>query len=617
MNSNLSQLFNVLAKHFNPQNQKSSEIALWFEEQCKKINPSIDDETIFDLANSALADIFYLDNSKNKNYTNIKKDLLIYVKNDLIGIEPNHKSKVIEALKSIFPNWTIEQYEDVYNYCCYKFNKLLKSDSNAILERINESYLVINKINYQIDDMVSYFKKVLYSKYSLVDRRHQEYELITTQMLEQLMSKYNANESNKDEYILKIAAFSSKTLKSNQLTESQKKLFELFVDLSMDEKIKTYKDYVKAVKSKLDYTEDNFKQLMKRLKDKIKSLNTNLNLKDELLSFGITDNSMEDDLKTLELIDFIVTKSNFSPYRFSAEELVKMLNLKSLFQKYGFEFDRFPEVYYDDYENYKNIYGEIVSEYEDTPDYLGVYKFNLFNNLDSTEGIIVLFKDRIEKYASKLSNKNGLTVKKNIKIIRLLVLVHELGHWMCHWPKVEGENWSKGYSGSYKKTHESLAQLITYWLINQDEKTLQFFENHLVPRDNENPYALYKKLVVHPENKIIENIKFLREKYFLTDDISYHILLSYHLISSVEFWIEYFYSLKATKDYEKNYLENISEDLRNYLFDTINSFKAKDFNAEIRDALAETLLKLNPNLSFNEGLYGELKSRIAAAKYGI
>ena len=76
MNSNLSQLFNVLAKHFNPQNHKSSEMALWFEEQCKKINPNIDDETIFDLANSALADIFYLENSKNNNYTNIKKDLL-------------------------------------------------------------------------------------------------------------------------------------------------------------------------------------------------------------------------------------------------------------------------------------------------------------------------------------------------------------------------------------------------------------------------------------------------------------------------------------------------------------------------------------------------------------
>jgi hypothetical protein len=539
MNSNLSQLFNVLAKHINPQNQKSSEMALWFEEQCKKINPSIDDETIFDLANSALADIFYLDNSKNKNYTNIKKDLLINVKNDLIGIEPNHKSKVIEALKSIFPHWTIEQYEDVYNYCCYKFNKLLKSDSNAILERINESYLVINKINYQIDDMVSYFKKVLYSKYSLVDRRHQEYELITTQMLEQLMSKYNANESNKDEYILKIAAFSSKTLKSNQLTESQKKLFELFVDLSMDEKIKTYKDYVKAVKSKLDYTEDNFKQLMKRLKDKIKSLNTNLNLKDELLSFGITDDTMDDDLKSIELIEFIVTKSNFSPYRFSAEELVKMLNLKSLFQKYGFEFDRFPEVYYDDYDkiqNYRKENFDAKKENEEDErkeldfnnikiEMLGAY-VDINKSQFRKEGAVFLYQDNIEKYASHVSKLTGLTEKECEFTIRLIVLIHELGHWMCHWPKVEGENWEVEYEVDKPKTHESLAQLITYWLINEDKNTLAFFENQLVPKDNENPYALYKKLIAHETQKIANDIIFLRKNYHLDDDFMFEILLN-------------------------------------------------------------------------------------------
>jgi hypothetical protein len=189
---------------------------------------------------------------------------------------------------------------------------------------------------------------------------------------------------------------------------------------------------------------------------------------------------------------------------------------------------------------------------------------------------------------------------------------------MCHWPKVEGKNWSQGYSGSYKKTHESLAQLITYWLINQDEKTLQYFENHLVPSDNENPYALYKKLKVHNVEKIIENIKFLREKYFLPDDISYHILLSKHFISSVEFWIEYFYILNAAlKNKEDNYLQNISDELRNYLFDIINRFKAEDFNDEIRVALAVTLSKLNPKLSFNEGLYDELKGIIAAVKYGL
>jgi len=470
---------------------------------------------------------------------NKSKDLLIYVKNDLIGIEANHKSRVIQALNSIFRDWTTEQYEDVYNYCCYKFYKLLKTDSNAILERINEAYLEINKINYQIDDMVSYFKKILYSKYSLVDRRHQDYELITTQMLEQLMSKYNANESNKEEYILKIAAFSSKILKSNQLTDSQKKLFELFIDLSLDDKIKTYKDYIKAVKSKLDYTEDNFKQLMKRLKDKIKSLNTNLNLKDELLSFGITDDTMDDDLKSIELIEFIVTKSNFSPYRFSAEELVKMLNLKSLFQKYGFEFDRFPEVYYDDYDkiqNYRKENFDAKKENEEDErkeldfnnikiEMLGAY-VDINKSQFRNEGAVFLYQDNIEKYASHVSKLTGLTEKECEFTIRLIVLIHELGHWMCHWPQVEGKNWVDEYEVDKPKTHESLAQLITYWLINEDKNTLAFFENQLVPKDNENPYALYKKLIAHETQKIANDIIFLRKNHHLDDDFMFEILLN-------------------------------------------------------------------------------------------
>jgi hypothetical protein len=48
---------------------------------------------------------------------------------------------------------------------------------------------------------------------------------------------------------------------------------------------------------------------------------------------------------------------------------------KKLFEDNGFSFapNRFPEVYYDDYDKVKELYPEIKSDQDGTPDYLGVY----------------------------------------------------------------------------------------------------------------------------------------------------------------------------------------------------------------------------------------------------
>jgi hypothetical protein len=97
---------------------------------------------------------------------------------------------------------------------------------------------------------------------------------------------------------------------------------------------------------------------------------------------------------------------------------------------------------------------------------------------------------------------------------------------MCHWPQVEGKNWVDEYEVDKPKTHESLAQLITYWLINEDKNTLAFFENQLVPKDNENPYALYKKLIAHETQKIANDLIFLRKNHHLDDDFMFEILLN-------------------------------------------------------------------------------------------
>jgi hypothetical protein len=148
---------------------------------------------------------------------------------------------------------------------------------------------------------------------------------------------------------------------------------------------------------------------------------------------------------------------NLKAYRFNSEELIAINQLKDLFEGNGYILDRFPEVYYDDYDKL-SFDKNLESQEEDTPDYLAVYfyEFESEKSHSTLEGRIVLFKDRIENFANRK--------KIDIDDVRYILLMHELGHWLCHSPKYNNRNWSLGYGVKNKKTHESLAQLIAYWM---------------------------------------------------------------------------------------------------------------------------------------------------------
>jgi hypothetical protein len=81
------------------------------------------------------------------------------------------------------------------------------------------------------------------------------------------------------------------------------------------------------------------------------------------------------------------------------------------------------------------------------------------------------------------------------KDLQFLLLMHELGHWLTHWPLCFNENWKIGFAENNPMTHESLAQLIAYWSIEKEQEIKSILENHLTPTDSNNPYALYKKLI--------------------------------------------------------------------------------------------------------------------------
>ena len=259
-------------------------------------------------------------------------------------------------------------------------------------------------------------------------------------------------------------------------------------------------------------------------------------------------------------------KNHLQAYRFSEQEMNKMIELKKIFEENGFKIDRFPEVYYDDYDmvkekrehnyvaviepsksesQYSNNQDDFLNKIKDLNpinnnignfqidaigiiDLLGVYT-NFWiegDKINTKEGVIVLFKDRIESLGLDKNN------------VRFIVLMHELGHWLSHWPKCDDENWSEGYYAAIeKKTHESLAQLIAFWAVDGNpelEKTLTY----LTPTDSENPYYLYNNLKEFSKVNMLRKLQIVRLPFNpkKSDEALYDILK----LSKEEFDEKYF-----------------------------------------------------------------------------
>ena len=206
-------------------------------------------------------------------------------------------------------------------------------------------------------------------------------------------------------------------------------------------------------------------------------------------------------------------------YRFSEIDLIQMLSLKTLFTNNGYNIDLFPEVYFDSFDNYERLYGKTNKEtHDDTPDYFAVYHFFL-DETDSPitkEGIIVLFEDRIQNFCKRKA--------LNEYDVCHVILNHELGHWLCHWPTFDGENWNRGYGIVNLKTHESLAQLIGWWCVNGNFTLENILSRNLTPADISDPYALYLNLKLYSKSDILIKLVEIRKNYFLSDDSLFEFL---------------------------------------------------------------------------------------------
>ena len=346
----------------------------------------------------------------------------------------------------------------------------------------------------------------------------------------------------------------------------------------------TFRDFIKELReaqANHGVTDTNFRKLLERIKNNLKG---NDGLKDRL-SFIPTDDQSTNELIELLLLYIPMATNKLDAYRFSSDEMKKMLWLKDLFEDNGFTVERFPEVYYDTFDKACEVWDFLdkINHEEGTPDYLGVYisdntEEKCEGNCDLeivNEGVIVLFKDRILAYAERIDGKLALGLSVIENSLKEVVLYHELGHWFSHWPLDDsGANWKCGYDTKDKITHESYAQIIAYWCSDGNPVNEVILRDYLTPINTASPYYMYLSLIPHSKNDILNKLKLIRKHMgclaILTDETAYDVLISNIIDEIVD------YAANSLRKLELN-----KADLKSIKPEILNEFIAYRFGKKI------------------------------------
>jgi hypothetical protein len=176
-----------------------------------------------------------------------------------------------------------------------------------------------------------------------------------------------------------------------------------------------------------------------------------------------------------------------------------MKKLEKVYNSQGCKINRWPEIYYANHDEFDNRHpfelevrnGYFIDwEAIFITDYLGVYIYEY-----GKEGHIRIYKDRIEKCAKRISHALQIDFNEAIELLRIKVLLHELGHWFSLWlfkEQNDGIAQDRTYSLS-KNVVESLAQLSIPWSIqglnNKNVKGIKQLFDWIVPKQ---PYE-YRK----------------------------------------------------------------------------------------------------------------------------
>lgn len=236
-------------------------------------------------------------------------------------------------------------------------------------------------------------------------------------------------------------------------------------------------------------------------------------------------------------------------YRLSKNESDSIRKMINQFEYRGYSIPtsenctRLPEIYYGDWKVARNefelseneVFNDHIHILNPDPDFLGVYipRKASPGKLGYDEGVIVLFRDRIDRYCHHDLDRIDAT--------RFVVLMHEIGHWLTHMAEYcRGEtpltkksfwfNWKRGWGlhPNPSVIKETFAQLVAFWsceLLNSHggayTPSANFKANCLKELENLTPgfgpYGAYTVLKKTDRKQIIDRLKCIQQMWMLKD----------------------------------------------------------------------------------------------------
>lgn len=103
--------------------------------------------------------------------------------------------------------------------------------------------------------------------------------------------------------------------------------------------------------------------------------------------------------------------------------------------------------------------------------------------------------------------------KIDLDILRSVVLVHELGHWLSHtMPQGTTQCWENvQYNHASTDVHEGWAQLFDYWAVDQNSNKAYYDAFAALNKNQSLPYHTYEKFIKHPYQIMLDSLEPLRK----------------------------------------------------------------------------------------------------------
>jgi hypothetical protein len=97
-------------------------------------------------------------------------------------------------------------------------------------------------------------------------------------------------------------------------------------------------------------------------------------------------------------------------------------------------------------------------------------------------------------------------------MLRAVVIVHEIGHWVTHLlPKPGIPEWPlELYKLTEDEVHEGWAQLITWWVVDKVGGELEY-TFHELNKSQSAPYRVYEKFKTKTPKSVMASLERLRQ----------------------------------------------------------------------------------------------------------